>query len=98
MLADFTNPESSQGPVRGSRLQAEEVRQVGQRVPPDAVKHHAGQPGSCQPFLRLLQEANYPELKTDSSQVCNMCKRKKKKEVLKHHMNSTVLLCCAFWA
>ena len=57
----LTNPESSEAPVSGLRLQAEEVRQVGQRVSLDAVKHHAGQPRVCQPFLRFLQEASYPD-------------------------------------
>lgn len=58
----FTNPESSEAPVCSLRLQVEEVRQVGQRVSLDAVKHHAGQPGFCQPLLRLLQKASYPNL------------------------------------
>lgn len=57
----FTNPESSEGSVCGLRQQTEEVRQVGQCVSLDAVKHYAGQPGRCQPFLWFLQEASYPD-------------------------------------
>lgn len=57
----FTHPEVSEAPACSLQTQAEEVRQVGQRVSLDAVEHHAGQPGSCQAFLRLLQKASDPD-------------------------------------
>lgn len=55
-------PESSKALVCSLGLHVQEVRQAGQFVFLDAVKHNAGQSGLGQPHLRLLQKASDPEI------------------------------------
>lgn len=79
----FTNPELSKGPACGSRLQAEKMWHVGQCLSPDAVEHHASQPGLCQTFLWFLQEASNPD-----TQNCNQSKPQDS-----HNRNQRGFLC-----